>query len=99
VVVAGAGGPGAAPFTCPLDHVLDLENMIKALPEEEFGPHIDFREHSFLAKPWARHLLGYALQSFAALVTLAYALQLHIRVLTISYQRLVHLFVSVIFIS
>jgi hypothetical protein len=35
---------------CPLDHVFDLEGGWAAkMPEEEFGPHIEFREHSFLA--------------------------------------------------
>ena len=58
--VAGAGGPGSQPFQCPLDHVLDLESMMKNMSETEFGPYIDFREHSFLSKPQAQHLHRYS---------------------------------------
>ncbi|EIE21596.1 hypothetical protein COCSUDRAFT_17381, partial [Coccomyxa subellipsoidea C-169] len=46
--------PGSAlrlPFQCPLDHVLDLEQMSKEFPEAEFGPDIPYREYSFLDNP------------------------------------------------
>ncbi|KAJ4950209.1 hypothetical protein NE237_027041 [Protea cynaroides] len=39
------------PFLCPLDHVFEVNAMLKDLPEEEFGPRIDFREYSFLNNP------------------------------------------------
>ncbi|XP_042502286.1 arabinosyltransferase XEG113-like, partial [Macadamia integrifolia] len=39
------------PFLCPLDHVFEVNVMLKDLPEEEFGPRIDFREYSFLDNP------------------------------------------------
>lgn len=40
------------PFACPLDHILDLEHSVdKQLDENHFGPHIHFREHSFLSNP------------------------------------------------
>ncbi|CAK7357272.1 unnamed protein product [Dovyalis caffra] len=39
------------PFLCPLDHVFEVNNMLKELPEEEFGPAINFREYSFLDNP------------------------------------------------
>lgn len=35
------------PFLCPLDHVFEVHTMLKALPEEEFGPGINIREYSF----------------------------------------------------
>ncbi|CAL8469429.1 g8970 [Coccomyxa elongata] len=41
------------PFQCPLDHVLDLEQMTKEFPEAEFGPGISFREYSLLDNPKA----------------------------------------------
>jgi len=37
------------PFPCPLDHVLDLEQMIRPVPH--FGPTLEWREHSFLQNP------------------------------------------------
>ncbi|XP_022140507.1 arabinosyltransferase XEG113 [Momordica charantia] len=39
------------PFICPLDHVFEINVMLKELPEEEFGPGINFREYSFLENP------------------------------------------------
>ncbi|WVZ59744.1 hypothetical protein U9M48_009848 [Paspalum notatum var. saurae] len=39
------------PFLCPMDHVFEVNVMLKDLPEKEFGPHIDFREYSFLENP------------------------------------------------
>uniref|UniRef100_A0A7C9E571 Nucleotide-diphospho-sugar transferase domain-containing protein n=1 Tax=Opuntia streptacantha TaxID=393608 RepID=A0A7C9E571_OPUST len=39
------------PFICPLDHVFEVNVMLKELPEEEFGPRIDIREYSFLDNP------------------------------------------------
>ncbi|KAK1318727.1 hypothetical protein QJS10_CPB04g01396 [Acorus calamus] len=39
------------PFLCPLDHVFEVNIMLKELPEEEFGQRIDFREYSFLDNP------------------------------------------------
>ncbi|KHN27499.1 hypothetical protein glysoja_018611 [Glycine soja] len=39
------------PFLCPLDHVFEVNVMLKKLPEEEFGPQIDFREYSILDNP------------------------------------------------
>ncbi|KAL6839539.1 hypothetical protein ACP4OV_030809 [Aristida adscensionis] len=39
------------PFLCPMDHVFEVHVMLKDLPEEEFGPHIDFREYSFFENP------------------------------------------------
>ncbi|KAE9613214.1 putative nucleotide-diphospho-sugar transferase [Lupinus albus] len=36
------------PFICPLDHVFEVNVMLKELPEEEFGPKIDIREYSIL---------------------------------------------------
>ncbi|KAF9612856.1 hypothetical protein IFM89_004266 [Coptis chinensis] len=39
------------PFLCPLDHVFEVNVMLKGLPEEQFGPKIDFREYSFLNNP------------------------------------------------
>lgn len=39
------------PFICPLDHVFEVNVMLKDLPEEEFGPRIDIREYSFLDNP------------------------------------------------
>ncbi|KAG8062668.1 hypothetical protein GUJ93_ZPchr0003g16953 [Zizania palustris] len=39
------------PFLCPMDHVFEVHVMLKGLSEEEFGPHIDFREYSFLGNP------------------------------------------------
>ncbi|CAK9325397.1 unnamed protein product [Citrullus colocynthis] len=39
------------PFICPLDHVFEVNVMLKELPEEEFGPGINFREYSFLENP------------------------------------------------
>ncbi|RDY11581.1 Arabinosyltransferase, partial [Mucuna pruriens] len=39
------------PFLCPLDHVFEVNVMLKNLPEEEFGPQIDIREYSILDNP------------------------------------------------
>ncbi|KAJ7558802.1 hypothetical protein O6H91_04G056400 [Diphasiastrum complanatum] len=39
------------PFLCPMDHIFEVNNMLKQLPEEEFGPSIRFREYSFLENP------------------------------------------------
>ncbi|OVA18359.1 Reticulon [Macleaya cordata] len=39
------------PFVCPLDHVFEVNVMLRAQPEEEFGPGIDIREYSFLDNP------------------------------------------------
>ncbi|KAJ4780116.1 Nucleotide-diphospho-sugar transferase family protein [Rhynchospora pubera] len=39
------------PFLCPMDHVFEINVMLKDLPEEEFGPRIEFREYSFLQNP------------------------------------------------
>ncbi|XP_010907098.1 arabinosyltransferase XEG113 isoform X2 [Elaeis guineensis] len=39
------------PFICPMDHVFEVNMMLKELPEAEFGPRIDFREYSFLQNP------------------------------------------------
>ncbi|XP_057448825.1 arabinosyltransferase XEG113-like [Lotus japonicus] len=39
------------PFLCPLDHVFEVNVMLKELPEEEFGPGIDIREYSILDNP------------------------------------------------
>ncbi|XP_022937164.1 arabinosyltransferase XEG113-like [Cucurbita moschata] len=39
------------PFICPLDHVFEINVMLKELPMEEFGPGINFREYSFLDNP------------------------------------------------
>ncbi|XP_027360591.1 arabinosyltransferase XEG113-like isoform X2 [Abrus precatorius] len=39
------------PFLCPLDHVFEVNVMLKELPEDEFGPGIDIREYSILDNP------------------------------------------------
>eukprot|EP00884_Botryococcus_braunii_P011901 jgi/Botrbrau1/20711/Bobra.0058s0040.1 len=39
------------PFLCPLDHIMDLEEMHKNLSQETHGPSIRFRESSFLDNP------------------------------------------------
>ncbi|CAL5197348.1 unnamed protein product [Lathyrus oleraceus] len=39
------------PFLCPLDHVFEVNVMLKKLPEEDFGPGIDFREYSIFDNP------------------------------------------------
>ncbi|XP_059639980.1 arabinosyltransferase XEG113 [Cornus florida] len=39
------------PFLCPLDHVFEVNVMLKELPIEEFGPGINFREYSFFDNP------------------------------------------------
>ncbi|KAF3556970.1 hypothetical protein F2Q69_00011197 [Brassica cretica] len=39
------------PFICPLDHVFEVNIMLKELPEDEFGPGIGIREYSFLDNP------------------------------------------------
>jgi len=37
------------PFPCPLDHVLDLEQMVRPVPH--LGRPLEWREHSFLQNP------------------------------------------------
>ncbi|EFN51848.1 hypothetical protein CHLNCDRAFT_37217 [Chlorella variabilis] len=44
------------PYICPADHVLDLEAMSNTMPENEFGPNIEFREYSFLQNQHAAAL-------------------------------------------
>jgi hypothetical protein len=45
------------PFACPADHVLDLEAMEeRGRDEGAFGPHIEWRESSFLDNPRAAAL-------------------------------------------
>ncbi|KAK3007088.1 hypothetical protein RJ639_016139 [Escallonia herrerae] len=39
------------PFICPLDHVFEVNVMLKALPKEEYGPGISMREYSFFDNP------------------------------------------------
>ncbi|XP_047974454.1 arabinosyltransferase XEG113-like [Salvia hispanica] len=39
------------PFICPLDHVFEVNIMLKELPVEEFGPGINIREYSFFENP------------------------------------------------
>ncbi|KAG6391395.1 hypothetical protein SASPL_149149 [Salvia splendens] len=39
------------PFICPLDHVFEVNKMLKELPVEEFGPGINIREYSFFENP------------------------------------------------
>ncbi|KAL0329841.1 UNVERIFIED_CONTAM: Arabinosyltransferase [Sesamum radiatum] len=39
------------PFICPLDHVFEVNVMLKEFPEEELGPGINFREYSFFDNP------------------------------------------------
>ncbi|RID67205.1 hypothetical protein BRARA_D02296, partial [Brassica rapa] len=39
------------PFICPLDHVFEVNIMLKEMPKEEFGPGIGIREYSFLDNP------------------------------------------------
>ncbi|KAK9667670.1 hypothetical protein RND81_13G004000 [Saponaria officinalis] len=39
------------PFICPLDHVFEINVMLKDMSEQEFGPKIDIREYSFLDNP------------------------------------------------
>eukprot|EP01018_Ginkgo_biloba_P007783 Gb_19824 [translate_table: standard] len=39
------------PFLCPLDHVFEVNAMLRDLPEDEFGPIINFREYSFFDNP------------------------------------------------
>ncbi|KAL1552668.1 arabinosyltransferase XEG113-like protein [Salvia divinorum] len=40
------------PFICPLDHVFEVNVMLKELGVEEFGPEINIREYSFLENPY-----------------------------------------------
>ncbi|KAF8412902.1 hypothetical protein HHK36_000874 [Tetracentron sinense] len=42
-----AGTMTRQPFLCPMDHVFEVNVMLRKLPEEEFGSGIDFREYSF----------------------------------------------------
>lgn len=39
------------PFLCPLDHVFEVNVMLKEFPEDEFGPGINIREYSFFDNP------------------------------------------------
>ncbi|KAJ3681566.1 hypothetical protein LUZ60_016055 [Juncus effusus] len=39
------------PFLCPMDHVFEVNTMLKDFPEKEFGPQIGFREYSFVKNP------------------------------------------------
>lgn len=39
------------PFLCPLDHVFEVNIMLKELPEDEFGPQINIREYSLFDNP------------------------------------------------
>lgn len=40
------------PYICPADHVLDLEGgWFEKHPHPDWGPHIDYREYSFLQNP------------------------------------------------
>lgn len=39
------------PFICPLDHVFEVNVMLKELPAEIFGPPIGIREYSFFDNP------------------------------------------------
>ena len=44
------------PFVCPMDHVMDLEQMVKDMDVGTQGPRVDFKEYSFLEKPEAGYL-------------------------------------------
>jgi hypothetical protein len=54
---AAAGNiPGSKfrkPFICPMDHVLDIEGgwFPRRFDEQYFGPHVDWREYTFLQNP------------------------------------------------
>ncbi|KAL9242611.1 hypothetical protein vseg_016597 [Gypsophila vaccaria] len=39
------------PFICPLDHVFEVNVMLKDMSVQEFGPKIGIREYSFLDNP------------------------------------------------
>nr|GMC74140.1 arabinosyltransferase XEG113 [Ipomoea batatas]GMC75384.1 arabinosyltransferase XEG113 [Ipomoea batatas] len=39
------------PFVCPLDHVFEVNVMLREQPEEEFGHGISFREYSLFDNP------------------------------------------------
>ncbi|KAK8948116.1 hypothetical protein KSP40_PGU020662 [Platanthera guangdongensis] len=39
------------PFLCPMDHVFEVNILLRDHPEKEFGPKISFREYSFLQNP------------------------------------------------
>lgn len=39
------------PFICPMDHVFEVNVMLKEMPAEEFGPGIGLREYSFFDNP------------------------------------------------
>ncbi|KAF1873770.1 hypothetical protein Lal_00029475 [Lupinus albus] len=39
------------PFLCSLDHVFEVDVMMKKLPEEVYGPDINIREYSILDNP------------------------------------------------
>lgn len=39
------------PFVCPLDHVFEINVMLKELSNEEFGPGINIREYSLFENP------------------------------------------------
>ncbi|GFZ16298.1 xyloglucanase 113 [Actinidia rufa] len=46
-----AGTITRQPFLCPLDHVFEVNVMLKEMDEEEFGPGINLREYSFFDNP------------------------------------------------
>lgn len=39
------------PFVCPLDHVFEINVMLKEMANEEFGPGINIREYSLFENP------------------------------------------------
>ncbi|OIT28358.1 PREDICTED: arabinosyltransferase XEG113 [Nicotiana attenuata] len=39
------------PFVCPLDHVFEVNVMLKEMPNEEFGPGISIREYTVFENP------------------------------------------------
>ncbi|KAL1532289.1 arabinosyltransferase XEG113-like protein [Salvia divinorum] len=39
------------PFLCPLDHVFEVNVMLKELPVDDFGPGINIREYSLFENP------------------------------------------------
>ncbi|KAM3322611.1 arabinosyltransferase [Capsicum chacoense] len=39
------------PFVCPLDHVFEVNVMLKEMSDEEFGPGISIREYSLFENP------------------------------------------------
>eukprot|EP00884_Botryococcus_braunii_P011897 jgi/Botrbrau1/20708/Bobra.0058s0037.1 len=45
------GSKFGMPFICPLDHILDLEQMERQMPEVAHGPNVRYREHSLFYNP------------------------------------------------